>query len=64
MELAGLSLRGMGSGLAQGTAEMLQLRPLWEQEYSNGITGLQFADWVKHPDTMKRYPNAFKMLPR
>lgn len=53
----------MGSGLVQSAAEILQLRPYWEQEYMNGQTMKQFADWVKDPQILQRYQNVTKAMP-
>lgn len=53
----------MGSGMLQSAAEILTLRPYWEQEYTNGLTGKQFEDWVRDPAVLQRYQNAPKIMP-
>jgi hypothetical protein len=41
--------------MIQGAADLLQLRPYWEREYMNGDTQLQFQQWIKDPEVIKRY---------
>ena len=54
---------GMGSGMAQSAAEILHLRPYWEQEYYSGTTNKQFSDWVRDPVVLSRYQNSPKIMP-
>jgi hypothetical protein len=37
----------LGSGMAAGAANTSQLYPMWQQQFIDGETQLQFADWVK-----------------
>ncbi len=37
----------LGQGLAGGAADMTMMHPIWLQEYAEGMTQLQFADWLK-----------------
>jgi hypothetical protein len=59
----GMRSPNMGSGLIQSAAEILQLRPYWEQEYMNGQTMQQFSDWIKDPTVKQRYQNVGKAMP-
>lgn len=36
-----------GSGLMQGVADIKKQYPIWQQQYMDGITTLQFNDWLK-----------------
>ena len=54
---------GMGDGMLESASEILRLRPMWEQEYTNGQTNKQFQDWVKDPAVLQRYQNAPKIMP-
>lgn len=36
----------LGSGLAQGAADATRLYPLWQKDYIDGNTQLQFTDWL------------------
>lgn len=55
---------GMGSGLAQGTTEILRLRPVWQQQIADGSTTLPFDQWAMQPEVQAQYRNAPKPLPR
>lgn len=37
----------LGAGLAQGALDLKRLYPLWQDQYINGQTQLQFTDWMK-----------------
>ena len=37
----------MGSGLAQGAADLKKQYPIWQQQYMDGTTQLQFPEWLK-----------------
>lgn len=37
----------LGSGLMQGAADLQKQYPIWQQEYENGTTTLQFSDWLR-----------------
>jgi hypothetical protein len=37
----------LGTGLAQGAADIQKLYPVWQQQYIDGQTQLQFAEWLK-----------------
>ena len=41
------STPNMGSGLAQGAADLKKYHPIWQQEFIDGTTTLQFPDWLK-----------------
>ena len=45
---SGNALAGMlGGGLAQGAADLKRDYPIWQQEYMDGTTTLQFPEWLK-----------------
>ena len=37
----------LGSGMAAGAANTKQLYPIWQQQYIDGQTQLQFPAWVR-----------------
>jgi hypothetical protein len=37
----------LGSGLGQGAANLMQMHPIWAQQYADGTTELQFPDWIR-----------------
>lgn len=37
----------LGSGMAAGAANTQQLYPVWQQQFLDGQTQLQFPDWVR-----------------
>ena len=41
------SRNAMGSGLAQGSADLVRLRKMWQDQYSQGETQLQFREWLQ-----------------
>ena len=45
MNMAGMP--NMGTGTAQGAADTIRLRKVWQEEYSSGETEMQFPDWLK-----------------
>lgn len=53
----------MGSGMAQSAAELIELRPVWEQQYTEGMTNLPFEQWVRQVKQMQQAPNAPKIMP-
>lgn len=36
-----------GTGLMQGAADIKKQYPIWQQQYMDGTTTLQFPDWLK-----------------
>ena len=36
-----------GTGLMQGAADLKKQYPIWQQQYMEGTTTLQFPDWLK-----------------
>ncbi len=36
----------LGTGLAQGAADLIKLREEWQRLYTDGDTNLQFRDWL------------------
>ena len=36
-----------GTGLMQGAADIKKQYPIWQQQYMEGATTLQFPDWLK-----------------
>lgn len=36
----------LGSGLARGAGDLLAMRKVWMDEYTNGNTTLQFPEWL------------------
>lgn len=36
----------LGAGLAQGAADLISLRKVWQEAYGGGETNLQFTDWL------------------
>lgn len=54
----------MGSGLAQGASEVVQLRPIWQQAIADGETNLPFDMWVRQPEVQAQFLSAQKPLPR
>lgn len=36
-----------GTGLMQGAADIKKQYPIWQQQYMEGTTTLQFPDWLK-----------------
>ena len=53
----------MGTGMAQSAAELMQMRPIWEEQYANGQTTLQFNEWLRLQQQMQQAPNAPKIMP-
>ena len=47
--------------MAQSAAEIQQLYPQWQMDYADGVTQLQFADWVRQ--RKQQAPNAPKIMP-
>jgi hypothetical protein len=37
----------LGAGLAEGAANLKTLHAQWQEDYTNGVTQLQFRDWMK-----------------
>ena len=42
-----MNMPSMGTGTAQGAADTIKLRKVWQEEYSAGETEMQFPDWLK-----------------